>query len=130
MELVDEKLEQEIIKLQNYIAELDPGDPEYGKLMGRLDAMLRHRETQYRNEMDAVENDRRIDFDEKKLMWETSVGKGKNRNDTVRNLVEVAKTVLTVGGAILLGFKGYELEYKEHMNIPSKIWNFIPKIKS
>lgn len=129
MELVDEKLELEIIKLQNYISELDPGDPEYGKLMGRLDAMLRHREVQYRNEMDAVENDRRIEFDKTKLDSETEIGKKKNRNEAVRNLVEVGKTVLTIGGAILLGFKGYELEYKEHMNIPAKIWNFIPKLK-
>lgn len=131
MERIDENQELIIERLQDHIMEMDPGDPNYGKMLGRLESMLRQRDTAYRNEMDAVENDRRLEFDKEKLEKETELGKQKVKTDKRRNIVEVGKTVIGCATSAVLVVLGMKMEYDEHnpISVPNKVINWIPKIK-
>lgn len=131
MERIDEQLDEIIEKLQDYILTLDPGSKEYGQSMGRLDAMMRQRETHIKNESDAVKFDTQNEFEKEKLDREMKLGKRKILADMVGHGAKIGSTIITAGCVLAATFKGYQLEYDQHnpMNIPSKIWNGIPKFK-
>lgn len=131
MTKVDENLEALIEKLSSDLLEMDPKDKEYVKLQQRLDALLRHRETQYRNEMDAVENDRRIEFDKEKLETEKVNNKKKSRNDVLKVAGDFAGKIISAGVTAALVVLGYKLEYddKNPVNIPTKTYGWLKNLK-
>jgi len=149
MDKIAENHEELIEKLQAHLLKLDPGDPQYGKLQARLDAMMRQRSTDFRNELDAIENNERLEFDrwkaekeaeekaaqrkadQEKTEKEYEINKVKNRNDKVRNVVEFLKTGFTVcvPAALTWVLAKKEMDPVEPINVRQRIWNLIPKIK-
>lgn len=131
MERIDENLDEIIEKLQEYILTLDPGDPAYGKAMGRLDAMMRQRENHFKNESDAVENDVRLEYDKAKLEQEMELGKKKNRIDLFGHIVKFGSTLVIAGVSAAQVFGISKLEYDQHnpISVPSSWKNFMMKLK-
>ena len=149
MERVTEITEKQIEDLSERLKYVDTDDPKYEKLLARLEGLLKQRNADFQNEMAAVENAERLEFDRwkrereeqeaaekleferEKLEKETEINRKKNRIDAARNVVDVLKTAASIGctaGLVLIGYKA-EYDDRDPISIPSKIWNMIPKIK-
>ena len=131
MERIDEQQERIIEKLQAYVLSLDPGDPAFDKANTQLDAMLKNRESHFKNESDAVEKDVRLEYDKEKLEKEMELGKKKNRIDLFGHVVKFCSTLVVAGVSAVQVFGISKLEYDQHnpISVPSSWKNFMMKLK-
>lgn len=138
MENLDNHVEEILEQLAEELRTMNPDDPVYDKRLARFESLLRQRNQHFKDESEAVKFDENLNLEKEKLKVEADRieredknAAKRNKNEGWRNVVEVVKTVGSVGVVGYLTLRGYKYEYDERnpMSIPNKVWNQIPKIK-